>query len=46
MLLARLRGATLARLDQLTWARSAEQQADVYAAAIAAGDRPLDVARA
>jgi glycosyltransferase involved in cell wall biosynthesis len=46
MLLARLRGATLARLGELTWARSVEQQADVYAAALAGGGRSLDVARA
>jgi hypothetical protein len=46
MLLARLRGATLGRLDDLTWTRSAEQQVDVYAAALAGGQRPLDVARA
>ena len=34
-LLARLRAATVARLDELTWDRSAEQQAGVYAAALA-----------
>ena len=34
-LLQRLRAATVERLDELTWARSAEQQAGVYAAALA-----------
>jgi glycosyltransferase involved in cell wall biosynthesis len=34
-LLARLRTATIARLDELSWARSAEEQAGVYAAALA-----------
>jgi glycosyltransferase involved in cell wall biosynthesis len=34
-LLARLRAATIARLDELSWARSAEEQAGVYAAALA-----------
>jgi glycosyltransferase involved in cell wall biosynthesis len=46
MLLARLRGATLARRDQLTWARSVQEQADVYAAALAGGARPHAVAQA
>lgn len=34
-LLQRLRAATVERLDELTWDRSAEQQAGVYAAALA-----------
>jgi hypothetical protein len=34
-LLARLRTATIARLGELSWARSAEEQAGVYAAALA-----------
>jgi len=34
-LLERLRSATLRRLEDLSWARSAEQQVDVYTAALA-----------
>jgi D-inositol-3-phosphate glycosyltransferase len=34
-LLQRLRAATVARLDELTWERSAREQAGVYAAALA-----------
>jgi D-inositol-3-phosphate glycosyltransferase len=34
-LLQRLRAATIARLDELTWDRSAREQAGVYAAALA-----------
>jgi glycosyltransferase involved in cell wall biosynthesis len=34
-LLQRLRAATVARLDDLTWDRSAREQAGVYAAALA-----------